>query len=588
MSMIWPDLQDRYLPSMMTRFETANAMAPVTTYVLESLPVHSTSYPVIPRQYDTLQSGLQDITFNWDVQNRLSANKILSAIEWLASAECLGQASVRYLVIVAASTPVDDTLGISTLSYSDSTPWLQMARRLTHAEIQCQLVVATTQNMAPLITLFEETLRLQNFVEEQPSFPIDHPHLLFRLSTRLNIYSAAALHGNPPTQRAPPRRNHSLPLPTRPNDDNDMYSLSPLQEPENPPSLVSQLQQVHGLTKKKVYGAKPVRKPFFREERVQREPPGAPAPLILPISKSPPGSSGSGRALSSSRAARISRVAQSSPTELQPRRPGLGRRNSRMSSPETDCFPSPTALSIPSNASPPVSPTSLTNMYMQPAPVIPSQPETILDPSWSAMQYKPMPHSLSQIQLPAYSSAPSHSQAQWQETDASRLIPPAVHDIPAPYTSGGHARSPRALGTTTQAHGGVADAPPANRLPRRASCPEDEVPFTFNAEYVAATAAMFKNEVLPAYPDLQPAFNEVVSPRRAFYIAQDRGSTPPSPSTPYDPGELYIATERDECLQHPLSLPLEYPGTAATGSPGLSYATSYSPGSSSSLTGWAG
>ncbi|KAF5376439.1 hypothetical protein D9615_008679 [Tricholomella constricta] len=585
MSLMWSDLQDRYLLNVMTRFENANPAAPITTLILESLPTHDTGFPAVPRQYSAVRAGLQDVRFNWDPQNRLTAGKIWSGIEFLASTEFQGQPVVRHLVIVAASTPFDDTFGMNTTSYSGSTPWHQLAHRLTQADIQCHMVLSPSQDMGPFMTLFSETLRLQNFIEESPSFPIDPRRVLLRLSARSNLYSGAGSvpHTNPTSQRVLPRRNHSFPLPSRPSIDDDMLGLSPPNDTENPPSLVSQLQQVHGLTKKKVYGAKPARKPFFREERVRKESPGAPAPLILPNSRTSgsPRSNGHGRALSNSKASRISRVAQGSPTELQSRRPGLPRRNSRMSSPETDGYPSPTSFSVPSDLSP-VSPTTHSQLYIQPAPVVPLQPETSLDPSWGTMQYKPpLNSSLTQTQFPSYSS-----QSFWQNS-ATEVSRPSLQNVTAPYTTAAHRPLSLDLGAKVQAPPNGAENTSPYRLPRRSSCPEDEEPFTFNAEYVAATAALFKNEILPSYPDLQPAFEELVSPRRAFYIAQDQGSMPPSPSSPYDPGELYVAAERDELRQQSSSLSLEYP-MPAEGSPGLSYATSYSPGSSSSLTGWAG
>ncbi|KAG7085567.1 hypothetical protein E1B28_003123 [Marasmius oreades] len=50
-------------------------------------------------------------------------------------------------------------------------------------------------------------------------------------------------------------------------------SGSPVQSPQEPiPSLVSQLQQFHGLTKKKVYGARPIRKPFVSGEVYHGDP----------------------------------------------------------------------------------------------------------------------------------------------------------------------------------------------------------------------------------------------------------------------------------------------------------------------------
>ncbi|KAG6833336.1 hypothetical protein H0H87_008512 [Tephrocybe sp. NHM501043] len=368
-----------------------------------------------------------------------------------------------------------------------------------------------------------------------------------------------------------------------------MFDSTSSGELENPPSLVSQLQQVHGLTKKKVYGAKPVITPFVREERTRREPPTAPAPLILPTLKTSPRPSGSGRALSTSKTARINRLAQSSPTEMQGRRPALSRRNSRMSSPEMDIVPSPSSNYMPS----PVSPSALTNMFMQPAPIVPSQSETILDASWGA--HKPLLPSISGLSQPSIApsqigmySTITHTRSlssPWLDkiNDASQPIDAPSSTVP----SQPHVNSVSGSVSTNRRRASIEGADvPSCRLPRRSSCPSDDEPFTFTAEYVAATAAMFKAEILPAYPDLQPAFSEALQPpRRAFYIAQEQ-SAPPSPSSSYDPGELYVAAERDEQLQQSLCQATRYP--IPTGSPGLSYATSYSPGSSSSLTGWAG
>ncbi|KAG5645297.1 hypothetical protein DXG03_006486 [Asterophora parasitica] len=387
----------------------------------------------------------------------------------------------------------------------------------------------------------------------------------------------------PTTQRVLPRRNHSFPLPSRPNIDNDMLAPSQSNDAENPPSLVSQLQQVHGLTKKKVYGTKPARKPFFRAERVLKEGPGAVAPL-LPNARTSPRSSSTGRALSNSRTARINRVAQSSPTDIQPRLPALPRRNSQMSSPDTDRYPSPIPFSVPSDLSP------VPQLYSQPPPVAPI---SHVDSSWDVAQYK-LPLNRSSSQLSPYSLTPSQPllTTPWQNnaSDVSRPL----HSVAGPYTTSLHRPISLELGTKAQAPSSVEKTPPHHlSAPRRASRPEDEEPFTFPAEYVAATATMYKHEVLATYPGgLEPAFEEVISPRRAFFIAQDQGSVPPSPSSSYDPGELYVATERDDILQqHPSSFPLElsldYP-TVITDSPELSYATSYSPGSSSSLKGWAG
>lgn len=48
------------------------------------------------------------------------------------------------------------------------------------------------------------------------------------------------------------------------------------------PSLVTRLQKMHGLTKKKIYGAKPKREPFVREDRAHDKDRHIPAPLSIP------------------------------------------------------------------------------------------------------------------------------------------------------------------------------------------------------------------------------------------------------------------------------------------------------------------
>ncbi|KAG6915299.1 hypothetical protein DXG01_012250 [Tephrocybe rancida] len=556
-------------------FTITNPTAPITIFISESLPANDTGFSGVPRQYDTIQNGLMDVSFNWDPRNRFSPENIWNSIDYLTAAGFQGQPVVQHLVIVAASTPFDDTFGVNPTNYSGSTRWHQLALKLSQANIQCHLVMSPHQDMRPLATLFEETLRLQNSIEEPPSFPVDFSEVLCRLAARPQLHSAPA-HLNPASQRVLPRRNYSFPPSSHTEIGDNMLGLPSSSEPESPPSLVSQLQQVHGLTKKKVYGAKPVHKPFVGEERLRKDS-NAPAPLVLPLVKASPRSNASGRALSTSKAARISRVAQSSPTEMQARRPGLPRRNSRIPSPEDEIY-----TSSPAFTSPPVSPTSLTNMYIQTAPIGTPHTETIMEPNWSTMPYKPLLPSLSQPNLSQsrvglYSATPTLGQSlstPWQDNrmDASQSSVPSQPRANHDALAGSYKKR--------RSSEGGADSP-SHRLPRRSSCPSDEEPFNFTAEYVAATAAMFKTEVLPAYPDLQPAFSEVVSPRRAFYIARDQ-SMPPSPCS-YDPGELYVAAEREEFHQQSLKYPVPAPG-----SPRLSYATSYSPGSTSSLTGWAG
>ena len=138
----------------------------------------------------------------------------------------------------------------------------------------------------------------------------------------------------------PPRRN-SYPLDNfYPEATQEHSSAAAPAEGDEAPRLVHQLQQVHGLTKKKVYGTKPARQPFFKEERVQHKYRPPPAPLTMPmtmVDQSMPSPTAGGRALSQSRADRLSRLSQASPTDPHSRRqPTWARRGSRFSTPEAD------------------------------------------------------------------------------------------------------------------------------------------------------------------------------------------------------------------------------------------------------------
>ena len=346
---------------------------------------------------------------------------------------------------------------------------------------------------------------------------------------------------------------------------------------DNPPTLVSQLQQVHGLTKKKVYGVKPTRKPFFREERVNKE------SIDAGLTSSP---LAGGRAPSRGKTDRALRVAQTgSPSESYGRRPRIPRRGSNVSSPETDASASP------------ASPVSPTNPYPPAAPI----PLQQVEPSWLQMHYPPVIPPLSgSPTFTGYTSTqatPSNPEKNWQgstpsDPSGSMLAATAQSHVTSSQLS--CANEPSQLEPRLMLGGESASAasrPSSRRIPR----PEDEEPFTFDEGYVAATAALFKNEVLPAYPNLSPLLDETtqsspysqaITPRQAFYIMQDR-SVPPSPTSGYDLDSYFGAS-----YAHPF--PLDYPAilTAAVDPPGLRYPSSYSPNSSSSitssLTGWAG
>lgn len=338
--------------------------------------------------------------------------------------------------------------------------------------------------------------------------------------------------------------------------------------------------------------------PFFREEKV-RDKRAAPPPqgsLASPASIVTLPSTG-GRAVSRSRAERIIRVAGGSPTEPHARRQHGSRRGSRLSSPESESL----ALPAGYNLHPSLSQVSPTDAYIpvghhDMASLHPREGDVVPEPTWLQPQYPPVIPSISQTQFsPAFmgSQLPqtNYRDARWQEGSINTgvVYSPQEGSFEGPTTTGYAPleSSHQGTGGSLQSNDGVHEN--VTQPPRRLSSADDEVPFTFGAEYVAATTALFNSEVLPAYPNFA-AMSEPVQPmkyrdppRRSFYINPDQESLPPSPSSPsYNMGGLYgTVAHQDDVLHSPLAL--DYPVESS-----LSYATSYSPGSSSSLTGWAG
>lgn len=333
---------------------------------------------------------------------------------------------------------------------------------------------------------------------------------------------------------------------------------------------------------------KPARVPFFRDERVRERYRKGTTPLSVSAAAEQLTSSpnGGGRAISWSRAERLVR---GSPTESHSRHPGINRR---MSAPDADSLASPTSFSRPSSLS---SPTPLElHMSAQLASLRPSEADHIpSEPTWL------QPHSPIVSSLPLSQLAGDYPGNRWHGDHNLRGAYSATADAPAnppylPSAAPNHQRQDSSMIRNSMTRNNLHETP--SRLTRnsRTALPEDDEPFIFGDDYVAQTVALFENEVLPSYPHFaamgephrqsstpSPVMNSLTSPRHSFYISPDQESLPSSPSS-YNPGDTYSTPHQAEMGQ--LSLSLNY---TAIESP-ISYATTYSPGSNSSLTGWAG
>ncbi|PBK63691.1 hypothetical protein ARMSODRAFT_1023882 [Armillaria solidipes] len=268
---LWPDLRGHYLRTALSKLEARYPRAPHTFYVLETLaPGDQFTGPGVARQRNSLDTCLEDLQFNYSPLNVLSSTDIWRAIEFLCSASIQEPSTVRNILVIAASSPVE---GTSAKQHTSTAPfynsWFGLAQRLTETNIQWHMILNAHQDMSRLTTLFNETTMLQRNVEEPLWLPAESDRFLVRLSSKPQAITPSLFtqesFKNPPSSASFHTIESSLPD-DRPDDCSLPHTLP--EPPAEAPSLVAQLQQVHGLTKKKVYGTKPVRKPFFRDERV--------------------------------------------------------------------------------------------------------------------------------------------------------------------------------------------------------------------------------------------------------------------------------------------------------------------------------
>ncbi|KAL0948314.1 hypothetical protein HGRIS_010904 [Hohenbuehelia grisea] len=315
----------------------------------------------------SLRDQLRAFEFNHEQGNWITTERIQHAVEFLNSPMFEGQTISRHLIIVGASMPVEAATHASAF-YGNTRPiglssWHSLASLLCETNTHCHLVLSHTPQSNPLNTMFDEMLRLKGKVEADSWFPLMNEGYIVRMSAEqaqcLNSPSVAYSYPQPPQVAiSSVRRNNSYPT------DLSSLNMRDFEPPvtEHTPTLVAQLQQAHGLSKKRIYGTKAPPESLFRNERVRER------STTLPTLFAPPRTSLSERLVRSS---------QSSPTDAHPRmqsRWHTNRRGSRFSSPETEALASPTSLS-------PLSEVSTASEYFSSGISTPLSPTTSSAPS---------------------------------------------------------------------------------------------------------------------------------------------------------------------------------------------------------------
>ncbi|KAL1755585.1 hypothetical protein FB107DRAFT_213270 [Schizophyllum commune] len=300
MQRLWPAVRDRGLQPLL---ESLQGRTPIPI----NLAVGRAAWNGLSelQYYNEPQRGLSEIFLHGGEEGGgyISATALQKSIQNLAqiTAQHGGSASQHaHLVVVAASSTPQAAGGPS-----DST-WASLATEAARLRILPHLILGQGADAPGLLMFFTTVVRLQGAAEDAAGFR--DGAFGVRTSARAGAEGAGA--GTPPSggpSHAYPR--HAVPDERRAGPSSSSsyaphhhHSLSPPQMgtsvsasrgtparsrktsmPEAPrPSIVSQLQHLHGLSKKRIYGAKPARRPFIRGEE-QRGPGAASEPRGGPI-----------------------------------------------------------------------------------------------------------------------------------------------------------------------------------------------------------------------------------------------------------------------------------------------------------------
>ncbi|KAI0299976.1 hypothetical protein B0F90DRAFT_566876 [Multifurca ochricompacta] len=636
----WPDLRDRYLPTLLGTMRMANPVVPIQVFWLTSSPVsqaeEAISHSNGSRQYNQLPETFPETP------------------------------TTRHLFVVAASGP-SASMEVPGLPGADpQTIWQALGSKLTQANIHLHMIlnpkVTESGNFAKL---FYDILGMQNFQEAWTWFPTDTDNYRFYLSMRpqahhegpsrslpsasplrthvgyastasavspslltstsgisgLSLASpitgpfpdASALPPPPPLLpthplRVPLPRNNSFPpasangrtAPRQTTASSTNNSPPPSvasipSDAELKPGLVKHLQRIHGLTKKRNYGLQSSRAPFIRDETASS--PYTSAHSVDPVNGRPRRNTGV--------------YASKNKIGEDPRRPRRGSvhfslpESARVSSPESDSSKSPSAPSPTATvAGVLASPSVPVTVGLQLGMPLSSPTLNLTEPSYAAVPPPPGPPPLWQGEtlgqaapatpgpaftdiLPpqAHALSPAQVHAQVQQAHARAAAPLASSSYAnVPH---GNADAPVVYSTTAHSIGSSSyvsqssalHTPPSSALSPTTATDDGDKPFIFYPEY---------EEALIPPP---PLFTPHSAATQPMHVAQYWSTA----STDYshilnpavspgllraNPPPVYDIPVYDS----PAHSPPVHPHASSHTSPGIIYASEQS----SSLQSWAG
>ncbi|OCH90400.1 hypothetical protein OBBRIDRAFT_887749 [Obba rivulosa] len=527
----WGYMRDFVLPVLLDTLRKADPTSPMRAFWCTTAPTSTPSTTSIAGVDEGIQ--IPDFNFDYASGSPISMAHVRRAIDILAAGTG-SRRITRHLIIVAASRLRDSVMSSHT-SQSGNDPWENLALSLSQEYIRLHMVLSSDNETNNFHGLFKRLLQLERNTEVPVWFPVDSRLLTIRLSGKpmraiegiyglpeesvsevpaetQEMYSSSAsppsLPSSPSSDSVGPIRRHTAPMTTSRKARASEDASPPIPEGMG---LVTYLQQLHGLTKKRSYGLKAPKRTLTADVR-----PGAARPILprLEVSTSTPYTYPTFKTVESRASASPTTIVSPGTMQPQPTSDSAAAEDRRARRQGPWLPVRPFQSSVPTSSAPSASNISalralesmarrLPDVDRRPAPAssmsfvnaAPAYPANPPQPS-----YAHVPNSLSPPNYASAASSPasplssepspihmsSAPDAEWRLADPAQPPPRQYAYAGVPYGA-----SPISSASATSLPSPALGAPPATEPGTSA----EDAPFVITPEYEALANARFEEAV---------------------------------------------------------------------------------------------
>ncbi|PCH34863.1 hypothetical protein WOLCODRAFT_165876 [Wolfiporia cocos MD-104 SS10] len=284
MAVSWTHIRQYYLPPLLETLRRADVTVPMRVWWLTSSSAFSPFTTAIDNT--SACNEIPDLTLGHHLDSQISTGTIRRSINIYMNSN-KRQRCNQHFVIVAASALLPSA-DVPTTTPGDTNPWLGTALALCQEKMRPHMILTAVSSKGTFRQLFEQACYVQSLTEVVPWFRIDTARFEIHLSGSLlhRSYDVTTTRGRSPphkqgvtglspemasmpmflspppspTHQGSPSTSRRSSVSATPPSRSEGRGGESSRAPHDALGLVSYLQRMHGLTKKRSYGAKPAKR----------------------------------------------------------------------------------------------------------------------------------------------------------------------------------------------------------------------------------------------------------------------------------------------------------------------------------------